>query len=121
MEIDSEQSTPKKSSMDSIGSTPNGNRTETNSSSGGSKRKHSDNKNNGPSPKRRAKQQPNGDSPVNQTKNTVALLNELRRNVVYEVETQAGPVHAPIFTMSVVVSFFLFYDKFIKKYFSYTT
>lgn len=102
MEIDSEQSTPRKSAMDSILSTPNGNRTETNSS-GGSKRKHSD-KNNGPSPKRRAKQQPNGDSPVNQTKNTVALLNELRRNVVYEVETQAGPVHAPIFTMSVVVS-----------------
>lgn len=60
----------------------------------------------GSSPKRSRtnnNKQQNGDSPVNQTKNTVALLNELRKNVVYEVESQNGPVHAPVFTMSVVV------------------
>lgn len=45
-----------------------------------------------------------GDKNVTQTKNTVALLNELRKNVVYEVESQSGPVHAPVFTMSVLVS-----------------
>lgn len=49
----------------------------------------------------------NGDAAADkgpQTKNTVALLNELRKNVIYEVESQSGPVHAPIFTMSVLVS-----------------
>ncbi|XP_061519333.1 probable serine/threonine-protein kinase DDB_G0282963 isoform X1 [Anopheles gambiae] len=40
---------------------------------------------------------------VPQTKNTVAVLNELKRNLVYKVESQTGPVHAPIFTISVVV------------------
>lgn len=38
-----------------------------------------------------------------QTKNTVAVLNELKRNLVYNMESQTGPVHAPLFTMSVVV------------------
>ncbi|XP_055616323.1 double-stranded RNA-specific editase Adar isoform X6 [Toxorhynchites rutilus septentrionalis] len=38
-----------------------------------------------------------------QTKNTVAVLNELKRNLVYNLESQTGPVHAPLFTMSVVV------------------
>ncbi|XP_058820778.1 double-stranded RNA-specific editase Adar isoform X5 [Topomyia yanbarensis] len=38
-----------------------------------------------------------------QTKNTVAVLNELKRNLVYNLESQTGPVHAPIFSMSVVV------------------
>lgn len=40
---------------------------------------------------------------VPQTKNTVAVLNELKRNLVYNLESQSGPVHAPLFTMSVVV------------------
>ncbi|XP_049537319.1 uncharacterized protein LOC125952089 isoform X1 [Anopheles darlingi] len=40
---------------------------------------------------------------VPQTKNTVAVLNELKRNLVYNVESQTGPVHAPLFTISVVV------------------
>ncbi|XP_055587067.1 uncharacterized protein LOC129739612 isoform X3 [Uranotaenia lowii] len=38
-----------------------------------------------------------------QTKNTVAVLNELKRNLVYNLESQSGPVHAPLFSMSVVV------------------
>lgn len=37
-------------------------------------------------------------------KNTVAMLNELRQGLVYELEGQTGPVHAPVFTMSVIVS-----------------
>ncbi|XP_055551697.1 double-stranded RNA-specific editase Adar isoform X2 [Wyeomyia smithii] len=40
---------------------------------------------------------------VPQTKNTVAVLNELKRNLVYNLESQTGPVHAPLFSMSVVV------------------
>lgn len=42
--------------------------------------------------------------PVQQNKNTVAMLNELRRNLIYTLESQEGPVHAPVFTMSVIVS-----------------
>lgn len=38
-----------------------------------------------------------------QPKNTVAMLNELRQGLIYTLEGQAGPVHAPIFTMSVEV------------------
>lgn len=38
-----------------------------------------------------------------QPKNAVAILNELKKNLVYELESQDGPYHAPIFTMSVVV------------------
>jgi hypothetical protein len=34
----------------------------------------------------------------------VASLNELRKNLIYKIESQAGPVHAPIFRISVVVS-----------------
>ncbi|EDS36762.1 adenosine deaminase acting on RNA [Culex quinquefasciatus] len=45
-----------------------------------------------------------GADQVPQTKNTVAVLNELKRNLVYNLESQSGPVHAPLFTMSVVVS-----------------
>ncbi|XP_038105531.1 double-stranded RNA-specific editase Adar isoform X3 [Culex quinquefasciatus] len=44
-----------------------------------------------------------GADQVPQTKNTVAVLNELKRNLVYNLESQSGPVHAPLFTMSVVV------------------
>lgn len=39
-----------------------------------------------------------------QQKNTVAILNELRQGLIYKLESQTGPVHAPIFRMSVVVS-----------------
>lgn len=38
-----------------------------------------------------------------QTKNTVAMLNELRQGLIYKLEGQTGPVHAPVFTMSVEV------------------
>lgn len=40
---------------------------------------------------------------VQQQKNTVAMLNELRQGLVYHLESQTGPVHAPVFTMSVEV------------------
>jgi dsRNA-specific ribonuclease len=40
-----------------------------------------------------------------QPKNAVAILNELKKNLVYELESQEGPYHAPVFTMSVLVSF----------------
>lgn len=39
-----------------------------------------------------------------QPKNAVAILNELKKNLVYELESQEGPYHAPVFTMSVMVS-----------------
>uniref|UniRef100_A0A1I8M6G2 Uncharacterized protein n=1 Tax=Musca domestica TaxID=7370 RepID=A0A1I8M6G2_MUSDO len=42
---------------------------------------------------------------VPQPKNTVAMLNELRHGLVYKLESQTGPVHAPLFTISVEVSF----------------
>lgn len=31
------------------------------------------------------------------------MLNELRQGLVYNLEAQTGPVHAPIFTMTVEV------------------
>uniref|UniRef100_A0A336MZY8 CSON008527 protein n=1 Tax=Culicoides sonorensis TaxID=179676 RepID=A0A336MZY8_CULSO len=74
-------------------------------SDGGSGKRKNDKPHIGSSPKRNRpnnNSKQNGDTPVNTTKNTVALLNELRKNVVYEVESQNGPVHAPVFTMSVV-------------------
>ncbi|KAI8128049.1 Double-stranded RNA-specific editase Adar [Lucilia cuprina] len=40
---------------------------------------------------------------VPQPKNTVAMLNELRHGLVYKLESQSGPVHAPLFTISVEV------------------
>lgn len=42
-------------------------------------------------------------APRPQQKNTVAILNELRQGLIYKLESQTGPVHAPIFRMSVVV------------------
>jgi len=48
-----------------------------------------------------------------QPKNAVAILNELKKNLVYELESQEGPYHAPVFTMSVLVSYKL------KKKFNY--
>jgi hypothetical protein len=39
-----------------------------------------------------------------QPKNAVAILNELKKNLVYDLESQEGPYHAPVFTMSVMVS-----------------
>ncbi|KAM8709657.1 hypothetical protein ACLKA7_016463 [Drosophila subpalustris] len=38
-----------------------------------------------------------------QPKNTVAMLNELRHGLIYKLESQTGPVHAPLFTISVEV------------------
>lgn len=98
------QSTPMKSQIAPLMSTPTNGKSESNSS--GSGKRKNDKPHIGSSPKRNRpnnNKQQNGDAPVNQTKNTVALLNELRKNVVYEVESQNGPVHAPVFTMSVVV------------------
>lgn len=44
------------------------------------------------------------DVPVNiNGKNPVALLNELRPGLSYQVLTKTGPVHAPLFTMSVEI------------------
>ncbi|XP_032594594.1 double-stranded RNA-specific editase Adar isoform X5 [Drosophila grimshawi] len=40
---------------------------------------------------------------VPQPKNTVAMLNELRQGLIYKLESQTGPVHAPLFTISVEV------------------
>lgn len=37
-------------------------------------------------------------------KNPVSLLNELRQGLVYDLVSQTGPVHAPVFTMHVLVS-----------------
>lgn len=47
----------------------------------------------------------NGLACAQQPKNTVAMLNELRQGLVYNLEAQTGPVHAPIFTMTVEVFF----------------
>ncbi|XP_017116092.1 double-stranded RNA-specific editase Adar isoform X3 [Drosophila elegans] len=40
---------------------------------------------------------------IQQPKNTVAILNELRHGLIYKLESQTGPVHAPLFTISVEV------------------
>lgn len=50
------------------------------------------------------KRKTNGIGLVQQPKNTVAMLNELRQGLVYHLESQVGPVHAPVFTMIVEVS-----------------
>lgn len=55
----------------------------------------------------RKRRKGNGSGSCNQEpqpKNAVAILNELKKNLVYELESQEGPYHAPIFTMSVMVS-----------------
>ena len=39
------------------------------------------------------------------------MLNELRQGLIYTLEGQAGPVHAPIFTMSVEVSSIILHIK----------
>uniref|UniRef100_T1GNJ2 Uncharacterized protein n=1 Tax=Megaselia scalaris TaxID=36166 RepID=T1GNJ2_MEGSC len=38
---------------------------------------------------------------IPQPKNTVAMLNELRHGLIYKLDSQSGPVHAPLFTISV--------------------
>lgn len=38
-------------------------------------------------------------------KNAVCMLNELRPGLVYETVSQTGPVHCPVFTIGVKVSF----------------
>lgn len=50
------------------------------------------------------KKQRNGKDRIPQPKNTVAMLNELRHGLIYKLESQTGPVHAPLFTISVEVS-----------------
>lgn len=62
------------------------------------KRPHGDHLSGSP-PKKKIK---NG-APTPQPKNSVAMLNELRQGLIYTLEGQSGPVHAPIFTMSVEV------------------
>lgn len=57
----------------------------------------------GSPPKKKIK---NG-APAPQPKNSVAMLNELRQGLIYTLEGQSGPVHAPIFTMSVEVMLFI--------------
>lgn len=54
----------------------------------------------GVSPKKKSR--PSKDR-IPQPKNTVAMLNELRHGLVYKLESQTGPVHAPLFTISVEV------------------
>uniref|UniRef100_A0A1B0ET39 Uncharacterized protein n=2 Tax=Lutzomyia longipalpis TaxID=7200 RepID=A0A1B0ET39_LUTLO len=74
--------------------------------------------NNGPSPQMKSsikrsaenlstsssprKKRKNGEQ-LPQPKNPVALLNELRQGLTYTLEAQTGPVHAPLFTISVEV------------------
>uniref|UniRef100_A0A1B0DNQ9 Uncharacterized protein n=1 Tax=Phlebotomus papatasi TaxID=29031 RepID=A0A1B0DNQ9_PHLPP len=48
------------------------------------------------------KKRKNGEQ-LPQAKNPVALLNELRQGLTYTLEAQTGPVHAPLFTISVEV------------------
>ncbi|XP_059618835.1 double-stranded RNA-specific editase Adar isoform X2 [Phlebotomus argentipes] len=48
------------------------------------------------------KKRKNGEQ-LPQPKNPVALLNELRQGLTYTLEAQTGPVHAPLFTISVEV------------------
>lgn len=50
----------------------------------------------------------NGTIKEAQPKNPVAMLNELRPQLTYELASQTGPVHAPIFTISVTVSLFYY-------------
>lgn len=49
----------------------------------------------------RKKRKAGGDA--SQPKNPVALLNEMRQGLAYTMESQSGPVHAPLFTISVEV------------------
>ncbi len=63
-----------------------------------SNKRHADHLSGSP-PKKKLK---NG-TPTPQPKNSVAMLNELRQGLIYTLEGQSGPVHAPIFTMSVEV------------------
>lgn len=53
------------------------------------------------SPARKRKRR-NG-STIPMPKNAVCLLNELRPGLLYETISQTGPVHCPIFTISVKV------------------
>lgn len=65
-----------------------------------------------------------GKERIPQPKNTVAMLNELRHGLVYKLESQTGPVHAPLFTISVEVSagnihtnlFFIYFNGFFPLY-----
>lgn len=49
------------------------------------------------------KKQKNGAVKEQQPKNPVAMLNELRPQLTYELSAQTGPVHAPVFTITVTV------------------
>ena len=59
------------------------------------------------SSRKRRKGNGSGSSNQEQPKNAVAILNELKKNLVYQLENQEGPYHAPVFTMSVMVKIFL--------------
>lgn len=57
------------------------------------------------SPRKKSKLN-NGTTCVHQPKNTVAILNELRQGLIYKLEAQTGPIHAPVFTMTVEVCYY---------------
>lgn len=55
-------------------------------------------------PKKKKKGILGSNFPLQPPKNPVALLNELRQNLTFDLVSQTGPVHAPVFTMKVIVS-----------------
>lgn len=55
-------------------------------------------------PKKKKKGLSGSTFPLQPPKNPVALLNELRQNLTFDLVSQTGPVHAPVFTMKVIVS-----------------
>lgn len=63
---------------------------------------------------------PNGMPNGQQPKNTVAMLNELKQGLIYNLESQTGPVHAPIFTMTVEVKNFLCHSLLVNLFSSIT-
>lgn len=88
------------------GGTLSPNKQKTNGSNGGgggANKRAATGDSQGHPPKKKLKNGLSSASPP-QPKNTVAMLNELRQGLLYTLEGQSGPVHAPIFTMTVEVS-----------------